>query len=75
MLLVVRDLGGRDGQFLVLASLAPAFSFCVEAWAHVDSCEFYPAIRAFSLEGFFPSLAVSHVEFRDLVVVHNLLVA
>ncbi len=64
-------------QILVLASLAPAFSFRVEAWAHVGlgSHEFYPAIRAFSLEGFLPSLTVGHLEFHNLVVVHDLFVA
>ncbi len=75
MLLVVRDLGGGYVWFLVLASLAPAFSFCVEAQAHVGSHEFYPAIRTFSLQGLLPSLAVGHLESHDLVVVLDLFVA
>jgi hypothetical protein len=55
------------------ASLAPAFSFHVEARVHVGSHEFYPAIRAFSLEGLLPSLTVSHLEFRNLGVIFDLL--
>jgi hypothetical protein len=62
-------------QFLVLASLAPAFSFCVEAQAHIGSHEFYPAIRAFFLEGLLLSLPVGHLEFRNLVVILDLYVA
>ncbi len=75
LLLVIQHLSGGDMQFFVLASLAPAFSFHVDAWAHVGSHEFYPAIRAFFLEGLLPSLAVGHLEFCNLVVVLDLFVA
>ncbi len=57
----------------ILAAGTCNFLYHVEAWAHVGCYEFYPAIRAYSLEGLLPSLAISHLEFCNFVVILDLL--
>ncbi len=74
LLLVIWDLSSRVVRFLVLASITPAFPFHVKAGAHEDAHEFHSVLWEFLLESPLARYAVGHLEFHDLVIVHDFLV-